>query len=255
MNIAIIEDEKPAAEKLTKLIKTYDSSYCIFGPFSSISSSVEFLSNNMESIDLLFVDIQLTDGISFSIFEQINIQKPIIFTTAFNEYAIQAFKLNSIDYILKPYNLADIESAFVKYKSLKSSFSDTNQSFDIKALQEMVSQKPNYKTRFMVRKGDKIKAIETKQIKLFYADDRDVYLLNDENRRYSVNLNLEEVNKLLDPETFFRVNRTFIVQFNAISEIIAYSNSRLKLDVGFKTDKDIIVSRDKVAEFKKWIEG
>jgi len=258
MKILIIEDEIPAAEKLRRNILKYSTDFEILASIQSIKKAVEFLSENQDSVDLLFLDIRLIDGESFSIFKQIEIDKPVIFTTAYDEYALEAFKLNSIDYILKPYTFSDIKTALDKYQKIYSKIEKIPQQlpFDVLMLEKLLqSNKKHYKNRFVVRKGEKIKAIETAEIKLFYADDRDVYLLSSDNRRYAVNNKLEEVCSLVDPTKFFRVNRTFLVQFDAIVEVIAYSNSRLKLDVGFKFDKDIIVSREKVNEFKSWMEG
>jgi len=257
LKVLIIEDEKPAADKLQRTILKYDNTIQILGPIDNIKAAVSYLKDNLNDVDLLFLDIRLIDGESFSIFEQIEINKPVIFTTAYDEYALQAFKLNSIDYVLKPYTFDDIERAINKFHKIYDSRTDSKQlPFDVSILEKLLLQNQNqYKTRFVVRKGEKIKAIETSDIKLFYADDRDVYLVSTDGRRYSVNNKLEEICKLIDPTKFFRVNRTFLVQFGSINEIIAYSNSRLKLDVGFKYDKDIIVSRDKVNDFKKWMEG
>lgn len=256
--ILIIEDEKPAAEKLQRTILKYNSNLEISGPIDSIKSAVEYLNENLNEIDLIFLDIRLIDGESFSIFEQIEINKPVIFTTAYDTYALEAFKLNSIDYVLKPYTYSEIEKALNKYQKIYNDKTAINPQlpFDVSLLEKFIAQnQKHYKSRFMVKKGEKIKAIDVSEIKLFYADDRDVYLLANDNRRYSVNNKLEEVCELIDPSNFFRVNRTFLVQFSAIIEVIAYSNSRLKLDVGFKFDKDIIVSRDKVNSFKLWLEG
>lgn len=259
LRILIIEDEKPAVEKLTSILLKYNSKFSIVKNTISINESVEFLKSNLNSIDLIFLDIQLTDGLSFSIFEKIKITKPVIFTTAYNEYALKAFQLNSIDYILKPYIFEDIKKALDKFFNFKNVIQEKDESeqFDIEFIKKVIAQEksPIYKERFMVRKGEKIKAIDTSDIKLFYADDRDVYLISSENRTFAVNHKLEEVEKMLDPKKFFRVNRTYIVQFVAINEIIAYSNSRLKIDTNCRLDKEIIVSREKVGAFKRWIEG
>ncbi|MBI9066312.1 MAG: response regulator transcription factor [Salinivirgaceae bacterium] len=258
LRILIIEDEKPAADKLERQLKKYNDDFIISGPIESVAEAVKLLELKQNEFDLLFLDIRLIDGESFSIFEKVKINKPVIFTTAYDNYALEAFKLNSIDYILKPYTFDSIKIALDKFYSLSESLSEFSQkpSINMEMIQNLLNaNKKQYKTRFMVRKGEKIKAIETDDIKLFYADDRDVYLLSTDNRRYAVNQKLEETCNLVDPKKFFRVNRTFLVQYNAIEEVIAYSNSRLKLNVNFKFDKDIIVSREKVNDFKRWMEG
>lgn len=258
LRILIIEDEKPAAQKLERQLLKYNESFIISGPIESVADAVNLLSTEQNNFDLLFCDIRLVDGESFSIFEKIKVDKPVIFTTAYDEFALEAFKLNSIDYILKPYTFDNIKIALDKFYQLSESMAGfaAQSNVSMEMIQQLLEgQKKQYKTRFMVRKGEKIRAIETSDIKLFYADDRDVYLLTRDNRRYAVNQKLEETTNMVDPKKFFRVNRTFLVQYDAIEEVIAYSNSRLKLDVAFKFDKDIIVSREKVNDFKRWMEG
>lgn len=258
LRILIIEDEKPAAAKLERQLLQYSGDFQIKGPIESVAEAIKILEAKQNEFDLLFLDIRLIDGESFSIFEKVKINKPVIFTTAYDNYALEAFKLNSIDYILKPYTFDSIKIALDKFYSLSESLSEYSQkpSINMEMIQNLINgNKKLYKTRFIVRKGEKIKAIETSEIKLFYADDRDVYLLSKDNRRYAVNQKLEETCTLVDPKKFFRVNRTFLVQYDAIEEVIAYSNSRLKLDVNFKFDKEIIVSREKVNDFKRWMEG
>lgn len=258
LKILIIEDEKPAAAKLERQLLKYNSEFQISGPVESIADAVTILEKKQADFDLLFLDIQLIDGKSFSIFEKVEVKKPVIFTTAYDQFALEAFKLNSIDYILKPYSYENIKTALDKFFQLSQTMVEYSDQppVNIDLIQQLLGkQQKQYKSRFMVRKGEKIKAIETTDIKLFYADDRDVYLLTRDNRRFAVNQKLEEISALVDPKKFFRVNRTYLVQYDAIEEVIAYSNSRLKLDVDFKFDKEIIVSREKVNEFKRWMEG
>lgn len=258
LNVLIIEDEKPAAEKLERLLKKYQPAINISGPIVSVEGAVAVLTEKADNFDLVFLDIRLIDGESFTIFKQVEVNLPVIFTTAYNQYAIEAFKLNSIHYLLKPYSFDDLKQAldkFYKVSHVKKSAPAPPQ-VDMELLQQLIqSPEKKYKSRFMVRKGEKIKTLDTNQIKAFYADDRDVFLLSDDNRRFSVQQKMEELEQVLNPKQFFRVNRTYIVQVNAINEIIAYSNSRLKIDVGFSFDKEIIVSREKVPSFKKWMEG
>lgn len=258
LRILIIEDEKPAAAKLKRQLLQYSENFQIYGPIESVAEAVKLLEHKQDDFDLLFLDIRLIDGESFSIFKKVKIITPVIFTTAYDNFALEAFKLNSIDYILKPYAFDSIKIALDKFYALSESLSafSPKSSINMEMIQNLITgHKKQYKTRFMVKKGEKIKAIDTSNIKLFYADDRDVYLLSKDNRRFAVNQKLEETCNLVDPKKFFRVNRTFLVQYDAIEEVIAYSNSRLKLDVNFKFDKDIIVSREKVNDFKRWMEG
>ncbi|MCF8370809.1 MAG: LytTR family DNA-binding domain-containing protein [Bacteroidales bacterium] len=256
MKVIIVEDEKPAAEKLERLLTKYDSAIEIMGIFSSVSQTVEWLRDPANHVDLLFLDIQLSDGLSFDIFTQINIQKPIIFTTAFNEYAIEAFKLNSIDYLLKPIRFDDLHWSMEKIKSLQANLPDTKQKQQFEELSLVLSQfQKSYKTRFMVKVGDHIRTIATENISLFYADGRTVYLVTDAKKQYIIDYRLEQLEEILDPSVFFRVNRTFIVQINSIADVLVYSNSRLKIKLLFDFDKEIIVSREKVSQLKIWFNG
>jgi two-component system LytT family response regulator len=196
------------------------------------------------------MDIQLTDGLSFEIFSQIKINKPVIFTTAFDEYAVDAFKVNSIDYVLKPITFTDISKAMNKLKLMQNIFSSET----VSNVLEMVHRKKE-KDRFLVRLGNHIYSIKTAEISLFYAEGRTVYLVTNENKKFIIDFKLEDLNNVLKSTSFFRVNRSFIVNINAIKDVIVYSNSRLKITSKATIEKEIIVSREKVNIFKTWLEG
>ena len=255
MKVAIIEDEVPAAEKLTRHLSRIDSDIEVVQILESVSASVLWLKEHQSEIDLLFMDIQLTDGKSFEIFEQIEVIKPIIFTTAFDEYAIKAFKVNSIDYLLKPVVLEELRLALDKFKSLSSHESSSTASNEFQLLLRALNQQKTYKSRFMVKVGEHIRSVTTKEISFFYAEGRYAYLTNTSGRKLIIDYKLEDLETLLDPEIFFRVNRTFILNIESIKDVIVYSNSRLKVVTDQETDKEIIVSREKVAAFKQWFDG
>jgi len=257
MKILIIEDEKPAAEKLELLLKKYDSQIEILDQITTVEKSVEYLKINQNHIDLIFLDIQLTDGLSFDIFKSVKVEKPIIFTTAFNEYAIDAFKLNSIDYLLKPLSYESLIVAMEKIKSLQNNLpqekSQSNISLD--QIAKLLSEGQNYKNRYLVKLGEHIKSIAVEDICFFYAEGRTVFIITTENRKFIVDNTLEELINQLNPEKFFRANRSFIINFDHINDVIVYSTSRLRVKFPFEFEKEIIVSREKVSDFKAWYGG
>lgn len=254
MKILIIEDEKPAAEKLQRFITRYNTSYEIVATCDSIESATRFINNSPDSFDLVFMDIQLKDGKSFEILNHVKISKPVIFTTAYDEYALEAFKLNSIAYLLKPYTFDEVASALNKLQQMKAELKDN---FDVDLLKSAINQlqKKKYKDRFMVKVGDHLKSVPVTAIAYFFADGRTVYLVTTENRRFIIDYNLEDLNEILDPAFFFRANRSFILHIDAITDVSIYSNSRLKITVAPMINKEIIVSRERVAEFKSWFSG
>lgn len=255
MNVLIIEDEIPAAEKLTRYLAKYDQGITVAAHLKSVQEAVHWLSERQESIDLIFMDIQLTDGISFQIFQQVNIRKPVIFITAFNEFALDAFKVNSIDYLLKPITFTDLSASLKKLDTLREQLNWNSQKTE--QLRETFATPKSiaYKNRFMVKLGDHIRSITSDQISLFYADGRDVYLVTTQSRKFIIDYTLETLEELLEPKTFFRLNRTFIININAIKDVVVYSNSRLKIMLTQDFDKEIIVSREKVSVFKEWFDG
>ncbi len=250
MKIIIIEDESLAVEKLERYLLKYDTTIEILAKLDSIESAVEFFQTGNE-FDVVFLDIQLTDGLSFEIFNQTKINKPIIFVTAFDEYAIDAFKVNSIDYILKPITFTDISKAMTKLKSMQNLFKKSEAVSNV--AKDLITRK--FKDRFLVKLGNHIHSVKSDEISLFYAEGRTVYLVTNSGKRYILDFKLEDLVKVLNPKNYFRVNRTFIVEINAIKDVLVYSNSRLKIMTNISIEREIIVSREKVALFKNWFEG
>ena len=255
MKVLIIEDEVPAAEKLERYLHKFDPTIEIMAVIDNTVAAVERLKGS-EKPDLIFMDIQLRDGLSFQIFQQVQVRTPVIFTTAFNEFALDAFKVNSIDYLLKPITFTALSASMQKLEAMKAALINDEQDRRIKAVFANPNLKTkDYKTRFMVKLGEHIRSITTDQITVLYADGRDVYLVTQQNRKFIVDYTLEALEEVLDPQQFFRPNRTFIININAIKDVLVYSNSRLKVSLTQEFDKEIIVSREKVGEFKEWFDG
>ncbi|MEM7368109.1 MAG: LytTR family DNA-binding domain-containing protein [Bacteroidota bacterium] len=252
MKVVIIEDEKPAAERLKRYLLKYDPAIEVMGQLTSVHQSVAWLEVHQEEVDLLFMDIQLTDGISFEIFQEIGVRKPVIFTTAYDEYAIDAFRVNSIDYLLKPITFTMLAQAMKKLNALKEQFASGDH---VAPIIRHLHAERSYKHRFLVRLGNRIQAIPIEEIALFFAEGRTVFLLTRKNKKFILEYRLQELEELLDPTQFFRVNRTFVIPVHGIQEVLVYSNSRLKILPSAQTDKEIIVSRDKVQAFKEWLAG
>jgi two-component system LytT family response regulator len=254
MKILIIEDELPAREKLIRYLQRYDEGIEILDQLTSVKSAVHWLRTNPDTADLILMDIQLNDGKSFSIFEQLEVNTPIIFTTAFDEYAIKAFDVNSLAYLLKPIAYDDLCIALDKYKKI-SKASGSPEAMHMSEVLKSLATGKSYKSRFMVKIGDHIRSVTTDQIMLFYADGRNAYIINTDERNLIIDYKMEELEELLDPKQFFRANRTFIISINGIKDVVVYSNSRLKIVPTVKLDKEIIVSREKVGAFKQWFDG
>lgn len=249
MRILIVEDENPAANRLIKLLKPLFPDAEIFGNLDTIQAAVDWLNTHPQP-DLLFCDIQLADGISFEIFEKIQISAPVIFTTAFDQYAIRAFQVNAIDYLLKPIDPVDLARAVEKYKSHQ-----LNSRMDIAMLKDLLSPKPaSYKSRFLVKYGEKIQSIPAAEISFFFSEERVTFIQTDEGKKYVLEQTLEQTESVLDPSAFFRLNRKYICSFDAVEEIFTYSNSRLKVMLKNCADSDILISREKVQEFKSWLD-
>ena len=248
MQILIIEDENLAAKRLIKLVKEQLPDAVIHGNLDTVTAAVNWLQNNPEP-DLIFLDIQLADGISFEIFEKVKINSPIIFCTAFDQYAIKAFKLNSIDYLLKPVDPEDLVIALNKFQSGRKAPSITLD--QIKNLLHPVSK--TYKTRFLVKIGERIQTIDIQEAAFFYSEEKFTFLQTRQGKKYIIDYTLDEVEEMVDPEHFFRLNRKYISAINAIKEVFTYSNSRLKIHLESCTDNDILISREKMGSFKSWL--
>ncbi len=250
MNILIIEDERPAAARIKKLIGELLPLGEIHGHLDSISASVRWLKSNTAP-DLIFCDIQLADGESFEIFEQVRVDSPIIFTTAFDQYAIKAFKLNSVDYLLKPIDPGELEKAIRKFQNQQ-----TRGNLDLNLLKTLLKpQRDKYKSRFLVKFGEKIQSVVTGEIAFFFSAEKVTFLCTHEGRKYILDYTLDQLEGMLDPRRFFRLNRKYISSFSAIGEIHTYSNSRLKIKLEKCEDNDILVSREKVGALKEWLDG
>jgi len=250
MNCLIVEDEKVAAERLVGLIKNYDPSIDVTEIVQSVRLAVQWL-NTHQAPDLIFMDIQLADGLSFEIFEQTIVKTPVIFTTAYDEYALKAFKVNSIDYLLKPIDPDELKNAIEKFKESNSPKEIPAQVFD--SIMHSLTKK--YKNKFVMNVGEHIKVFTTEDIQCFYSIEKCTFLQNKSGRDYGINYSLDQLEDLLDPAQFFRINRKFIVSLSAISDIISYSNSRLKVKLHSNESNDLIVSREKVQDFRKWLEN
>ncbi|MCL6258560.1 LytTR family DNA-binding domain-containing protein [Aquiflexum sp. TKW24L] len=250
MKILIIEDERPAANRLRQLVLDLLPNAEIFGHLDSITSAVKWLESNVFP-DLIFCDIQLADGQSFEIFERVKVSSPIIFTTAFDQFAIKAFKLNSVDYLLKPIDPQELAQAIQKFQSLQ-----IKPSIELHQIRELLSpNSSHHKSRFLVKFGEKIQSVQTEDISIFYSEEKVTFLQTVEGRKYILDYTLDQLEAMLDPRKFFRLNRKYIASFSSIAEIHTYSNSRLKIKLANCTDNDILISREKVGDFKEWLDG
>lgn len=247
MKAIIIEDEKPAARLLSRKLEKLNIQ--VGEILHSVEESLHWFTHN-PAPDLIFLDIQLSDGLSFEIFEQFPVKSAIIFTTAYDQYALRAFKLNSIDYLLKPIDDKELTQAVEKFRERESQKSMVDLQW-IKSL--LVSEEKLYKERFSVKIGQQLKIVTTSEIECFFSENKGTYIHTIENRNYLIDSTLEQLETELDPKEFFRVSRKFIVGLRAIKEIQVYSNSRLKLILNTYKEDEIIVSRERVADFKNWI--
>ena len=251
MKALIIEDEKPSARRLSRLLGSMNIE--VSEMLHSVAESIEWFEKNPPP-DLIFLDIQLSDGLSFEIFDKVTVNSPIVFTTAYDEYALQAFKLNSIDYLLKPIDEEELGAALKKYKNLGGGKPAVQIDFeDIRKLLVNPLER-EYKNRFTARVGQHIKIIPTDEVECFYSENKGTYAATIEGRSYLLDTTLEQLEDELSPETFFRVSRKFYVQINHIADIISYSNSRLKVKMNRFNEQEIIVSRERVKDFKLWLE-
>jgi len=255
LKVLIVEDETPAAEKLERYLNKFDPAIKVIEKIGTVKEAVRWLQTNQSEIDLIFMDIQLHDGLSFQIFQQVDVQKPVIFITAYDAFALEAFKVNSIDYLLKPITATDLSNSLRKLESLRSQLQWDRAKTEqiVKVFSESPVQ--NFKTRFMVKLGDHIRSITTDQISFFYADGRDVYLVTNQLRKFIIDYTLEGLEEVLDRKVFYRLNRSYIVNISAIQDVVVYSNSRLKIALAVKWENEIIVSREKVGDFKEWFDG
>ena len=251
MNLLILEDETLASDRIIKILHEIDPELNILDVIKSIEEGKKWFDEN-EPPDLIISDIRLLDGLSFELFKVLEIETPVIFTTAYDQYAIKAFEVNSIDYLLKPIQKEKLEEAIQKHKerAAKNKFPA-----DFEGLYELIqNQKKSFKSRFLIKIGNKIVAVPTEKIAYFYSQNKLTYIVTTEGKKLPTDQTLETLEEQLDPKTFFRANRQFIVSFESIAEIHPYFKGRLKIELSPASDLDIVISADKTPEFKSWLD-
>jgi two-component system LytT family response regulator len=248
MRVLIIEDEAAASRRLKKLVKEIEPGAEVINEVDSIESAIVWFSEN-DLPDLVLMDIHLADGSSFEIFNHVEMKCPVIFTTAYDQYAIDAFRVNAVDYLLKPIKKAELQAAIEKYKKLNSPVN-----IDYKAIGDALST-DKYNRRFLIRIGQTIKVVELRQAAYFYTEDKITFIVTKDGKRYPLDISLEKLEEICDPRTFFRINRQFIVNIENIKEMYAFSKSRVKLILDPPTDQTTIVSTERSPVFKRWLTG
>jgi DNA-binding LytR/AlgR family response regulator len=251
MNILLIEDEPQAARRLEKLVKSILPDSKILASIDSVRNSVQWFQSNAAP-ELIFMDIQLADGVSFKIFEQVEIKSPVIFTTAYDEYALKAFKVNSIDYILKPVDEQELRSAIQKFQRLRAAATEENKMENISLAIQMLTRR--YKERFVIKIGERLKSVDTDDILFFFSMEKATFAQTKDGKKHILDFTLDQVEELIDPQKFFRINRKYIVQVKSIQEMFSYTNSRLRLLLKMSDDHEIIVARERVQLFKDWFD-
>lgn len=251
--ILIIEDEPFAADHLEILIQQLQADAKILAKLSTVRESIQWIKTHQE-YDLIFTDIQLADGTCFEIFPEVEIKVPIIFTTAYDQYALRAFKVNSVDYLLKPIDKPALQAAFDKLERLRQE-ANPPPAFGPKQLQQLIqSMQPAYKQRFAVKIGDHLKLVPTDQVLYFLSQHKLTYLVTKEGKKYPIQYTLQELEDLLNPKQFFRINRQMLLRDRAIEDVATISNSRLKVKIPF-SKAAVVVSRERCSDFKDWLDG
>jgi two-component system, LytTR family, response regulator len=252
IDVLIVEDEIYAQKELTRLLSNCGYDIHIVNYIDSVDDAIEWINSNPEP-DIMFFDIQLSDGSSFEIFNHVTTKSPVIFTTAFDEYAIKAFKVNSIDYLLKPVKQNELDSAIAKFISIAEKGNDN--ALNIDQIEKLLNiNKPAYKSRFISRIGDQFLHIDIEKIAYFKAEDNEVLLVTSDNKQYFIDYPLEQISGLVDPKIYYRVNRKYIINISSIKKINKYFNSRLLLELEPGTTENVLISRVKVPEFLNWID-
>lgn len=248
MNVLIIEDEYLTAERLEGLLRKYDPAIQVLAKLPSVAEAVEWFSTHPQP-DLAFMDIHLEDGLAFSIFDQLALTVPVIFTTAYDEYMIKAFKVNSVDYLLKPIDPEELTAALDKFKTLRSP------STDLKSILHLIQkpQESGLKSRFMISVGTRIKSVEIADVAYFFSEEKITFLVTRDGTRYPIEYSLDKLTQLTDPNQFFRLNRQFLVGFPAIDTIHTYSAGKLKVDLRPSARQEVFVSGDRITDFKNWL--
>ncbi|GAA0880758.1 LytTR family DNA-binding domain-containing protein [Algoriphagus jejuensis] len=249
MKVLLIEDEIPAIEKIRHFLAKYDPDAELLAVAKSIAEAVPLLLEFGPQTDLLLMDVHLEDGLSFQALDRVGFFKPVIFITAHSQYALEAFKSNGIDYLVKPISYSAFAASLDKFRQLKGA-ADT---VDPKVWSEIV--KPTYKERFMVKIGEHIHSVPANAVRIFFAEGRNTYLIREDGRKLITDYKMETLEEVLNPALFFRVNRSYMVNLDAIKDVLMYSNSRLKINPNFPFQEEIIVSRDRVNGFKDWLDG
>jgi len=255
MNVLIVEDEALAVEKLRSTLLAVETQAAVVGVTGSIRSSVQWLQTH-PAPDMILMDIELSDGQSFEIFRQVPVRSPVIFTTSYDEYAIQAFKVNSVDYLLKPVEEEDLKAAMQKYRDVHQK-QQAVPAFDVsvlvKELQAQLKQ-PEYRERFLVKLGQRFVTIDTGEIAYFFVDGRLYYLVTVDGKKYMIDYTLEELEQMLDPKIFFRAGRGYLIHFHSVVQIHSYFNGKLKLQIKpAVAGNDVVISKERSGEFKKWM--
>lgn len=254
MKILLVEDEAPASRRLEKMIKEILPTAEIVGILDSVSHAITFF-QTLPTLDLVFMDIQLADGLSFEIFENVQINVPIIFTTAFDEYALRAFKVNSIDYLLKPIDKDELKKALDKWQALHSNKVENPLQQNLAQLiKQLQGNKKEYKSRFLVKMGEKLISVPEQEIAYFQAEDKIVFLHTQASKKYILDYTLDELEDALNPQSFFRLNRQIITHFASIKSINTYFNGKLKIILLPETSEEVIVSREKSPALKEWLD-
>jgi DNA-binding LytR/AlgR family response regulator len=251
--VLIVEDERLSADRLAQLVRKIEPGVDILAQVDSVKRAVEWLSKSPQP-DLLFLDIQLADGLSFDIFERVKVEVPVIFTTAYDEYAIKAFKVNSVDYLLKPIDENELQLALQKFNNL-SKLTQSPVGLPLDKIENLLAGLTrNYKERFVIKVGDHLKMVEVADIEYFVSQEKATFVQNKEGKRFIIDFTLDQAEALIDPSMFFRINRKYIVSLKSIKDIVAWSNSRLRLVLHNCDDADVVVAREKVNAFKEWLD-
>jgi len=248
-NVVIIEDEKNAAAHLKRMLEREGLN--VVAQLDSVKNSAKWLANN-PAPDLLLMDIQLGDGLSFEVFDIVSVACPVIFITAFDQYAIEAFKVNSIAYLLKPIQPDDLANALAKYAKMQAVFNSEKITEQVSEVKKMLQ--PTYKSRFVIKVGAHLRSIAISEALYFYSQDKATFIKTKDARSYVIDYTLDQVQGLVDPLSFFRIGRKYLVQIDSIEDIVSYTNSRLLLQLTHLAERDAIVSREKVSDFKQWLD-
>jgi len=255
MKVLIIEDEPLAQQELIRLLTATGKEIIPLAMIDTVEESIEWIRNNPDP-DIVFLDIQLADGISFEIFKHVSLESPVIFTTAYDEYAIRAFELNSIDYLLKPIKQSELNRAIAKFESVKAKYEEGSGRIgeaEIRKVMQAMEGK-TYKSRFMIKLGDQIKTLGVEQIAYFKAEDNIVFIFEKGGKRFIIDHTLDKLESMLDPDLFYRLNRSYIASIGSVMKANKYFNSRLSIDLEPPTEDKVLVSRKRVPEFLEWLE-